>query len=51
LLRRASPLPEVEKPGSLALCVAKANSIKSQAMAPNTMAAWARQRGACLGEA
>ena len=39
------PLPEVEKPGSAALCVASAMTTRSQATAPARRAIWSRQPG------
>ena len=45
------PLPEVEKPGSAALCVASASRAISQTTAPIRRAACSRQCGAWPAEA
>ena len=40
------PLPDVEKPGSAALCVASASSASNQTTAPTSSATCSRQGGA-----
>ena len=45
LFSTGPPLPEVEKPGSPALCVASAMTARSQATAPARRIACSRQPG------